>query len=170
MENDLTRALRSTLQTPKVRGIVDVVLRNPDGSIADHVHKENMVTDLYRMEFVFRDYIMDTQYLFIHENNRPMHIKRTAMRTVMPGTFDMSVTASKDGPNRLWTYSTVFAAPPSNRTFQTVGLSEYHETGAYTNVHPGPKAILAATVLGAPLTQLTTQTLEVTYRLAFQRT
>lgn len=170
MRKSLNQLLRGQSGPPRIKGIVDVVLRNEDGSIAQHAHQENMITDLFRMEFTINDLLLDTQYVFIHENNEVMHHKRTAMRTVLPGTFVMSTTASKDGPNRLWTFSVVFAVPPVNRTFQTVGLCETTDPNGYTNVFPGPQNITAATVLGSPITQLTTQTLEVTYRLAFQRT
>jgi len=170
MRKSLSQLLVGQPSLPIIHGIVDIVLRNDDGSIAEHVHKRNMITDAFRPQFVYNNRTLNTKYVFINENSEPMHPKRTAMRTVLPGTFVMSTTASMNGANRLWTYSVVFAVPPSNRTFQTVGLTETVDTGGYTGVRAGPSNIIAATVLGAPITQLTTQTLEVAYRLAFQRT
>lgn len=161
---------------PSVIGIVDVVVRNADGDVALDAdgkpmiyHKRNMTTDHLRYSMAINNLDMTATRIFINENSQPMHPKRTAMRTYLPGIWKMDVSASKDGPNRLWSYSTVFAAPPNNRIFQTVGLARNAETGPFTNFFGGPQNIQAATVLSAPVTQLTTQTLEVTYRLAFQR-
>lgn len=168
----LSELLSGESSIPKVTGIVDAVLRNEDGSIADHRHQKNMITDFFRIFFVYYTNAgasIAPNYVFLNHNSEPMHPKRTAMRNVLPGTFAMNLSPSFDGPNRIWTYSTVFVAPPSTRIFQTIGLSKSISTGTQNNVKAGPQGIFAATVLSSPITQTTSQTLEVNYRLAFQR-
>ena len=151
----LSELLRDVEGLPGVIGIVDAVLRNADGSIAQHEHKHNLVTEQFRSYLASPNdgNLIDTNYVFINENTEPMHRKISAMRSALPGTFVQSITAAKDGPNRIWTYATVFAV----------------NTGGYTNAFPGVHAIIAATVLSTAITQTPAQTLEVNYRLAFQR-
>ncbi len=168
--SDLLRESNENL--PRIEGLVDVVLRNADGSIAEAVHKRNMVTELFRMLFASNDHPIGAGNVnvFIHENAAAMHAKRTVMRTTMSNTWAQIVTPTRDGPNRLWTFQTVFAAPGTARVFQTVGISRNRSTTVIFNGKTGPTNIMAATVLGSPISQSTSQTLEVTYRLAFLRT
>lgn len=166
----LTELLKNVDRYPDITGIVDVILRDVHGDIVHHEHKHNLITEQLRSYYtVNANYTTHVQYVFINENTEPMHIKRSAMRTILPGTWSMLVTPSLDGVNRIWTYATVFAAPPATRTFRTVGLSNARDTGGFANITGGLNAIIAATVLSAPITQTTAQTLEVNYRLAFQR-
>ncbi len=156
-------------QLPHVEGIVDVVLKNEDGSIADHVHQKNMVLEFYRMLFYGTDIDLSTMYLFIGSNSEPMHPKRNSFRNLIPSPFSVNLAPTFDGPNRLWTYFNTFSAPAANRTFRTVGLGKNSTGATNSNANRGIVQVCAATVLGTPITQTTSQTLEVTYRLAFQR-
>ena len=167
----LSELLRGAEGPPSVMGIVDVVLRDENGEIVHHEHKHNLITDQFRTYWVTNNnQEIGAFYVFINENIEAMHAKRSAMRTILPGTWAQNITPSKDGPNRIWTYATVFAPPPVTRTFKTVGLTRAIENGGYTNIDGGPNSIVAATVLSSAITQTTAQTLEVNYRLAFQRT
>lgn len=165
----LSELLSGVEGLPGVTGIVDAILKNENGDIVQHEHKHNMITDAFRTWLGGNDNSFTSAYIFIHENTEAMHQKRSAMRTVLPGTWAQNVSQSFDGPNRIWTFATVFDAPPTTRTFKTVGLTRGRNTSGYTGVFEGPNSIIAATVLSATITQEMSQTLEVNYRLAFQR-
>jgi hypothetical protein len=171
IRKSLSELLRDENHMPGIVGIVDAVLRNEDGSIADHRHQKNMITDFFRIFFVYFNSggQISQNYVFLNQNTEAMHPKRTAMRNLLPGTFANSVSPIIDGDNRIWTYSTVFTAPPSTRIFQTIGLAKSTNTDTQNNVKAGPQGIFAATVLSSQVTQTTSQTLEINYRLAFQR-
>lgn len=155
-----------------VTGLVDMVIRNGDGTIAAHEHVHNMHTDIFRQQFVLSNTGYFNNYevgIFINENTQPMTYRRSFFNTSLPGTTGQAVVWSFDGVNRLWTTSTVFSNPPSNRTFRTIGI---YRGGlpAHGGVTGSNHVVFAATVLSQAYTQLTTQTLEVVYRLAFSRT
>lgn len=155
---------------PSIRGMVDAVLKDADGTIVQHLHQPNLITEYMRLLFVPNtDFNHHLMYLFINENTEPAHPARTSLRTTLPGTWAQNVTPSLNGPARIWTYQTVFAAPPAQRTIGTIGLTRGIASGGFTNVKGGPSSVCAMTVLSTPIVQTTAQTLEVSYRLAFQR-
>lgn len=167
----LAEMLKGQSGLPTVEGTIDAVLRDADGNILQHVHQHNMITEYYRLLFVPNgDWNHSTMYVFLNETTEAMHPKRSAMRTTLPGTWAINTGASFDGANRIWTYQTVFAVPPAQRTIRMIGLSRYINTAGYTNVKAGPMGICAATLLSTPIVQLVSATLEVSYRLAIQRT
>lgn len=171
MRKSLAELLKGQPSPPKIDGIVDVFLRDADGNILQHEHKHNLITEYHRLLFLPNgNFAHHTLYVFINETNEPAHFKRTMLRTTLPGTWAQNVTPSLDGTNRIWTYQTVFSAPPAQRTIRSVGLARRISTPGYTNVKSGPAAINAMTILSSPIVQSTTETLEVSYRLALQRT
>lgn len=167
----LSELFRGQPALPSVEGIVDAILRDADGNILQHVHQHNMVTEYFRLLYTPNDGTTHHgQYVFINETSEAMHVKRNSMRTTLPGTWSAAVTPTLDGPNRIWTYQTVFGVPPSQRTIRMIGLARNVDTTAYyTNVKGGPFSISAATLLTTPIVQTTAATLEISYRLAFQR-
>jgi len=172
MRKSLRELLIGQPGPPKIDGIVDVFLRDAKtGEILEHQHKRNLITEYHRILLgPNSDYTPTAMYVFINENSEAMHPKRTSMRTTLPGVWAMTNTPTIDGPNRIWTYQVVFAAPPSQRVIRTIGLARgIHTINGYTNLKNGIQAINAATVLSSPITQTTSATLEVSYRLAIQR-
>jgi hypothetical protein len=156
---------------PDVEGTIDAVLRDADGNILQHVHQHNMITEYFRLLFVPNgDWNHSPLIVFINETTEAMHPKRNSMRTTMPGVSLMAVSPSIDGVNRIWTYQTVFAVPPVQRTIRMIGLTRYASQDGFTNLKSGPGGICAATLLSTPIVQPTSATLEVSYRLAIQRT
>jgi len=155
-----------------IEGLVDVIVRNPDGSIDQHERKKNLITDTTRIMFSYpSSSLLSTNNIFIHQNSLPIFKAVTSMRSVISGTYAQAPSSSVlDGPNRLWTFTTTFAAPPSNRTFQTIGLCKSINNSGFTNLKLGPAGIMAATVLGTPINQSTIQTAEIVYRIALTRT
>lgn len=167
----LSQLLKGQLTLPDIKGTVDAVLRDADGSILQHVHQHNMITEYLRSLFLPNGNITHhQQYVFINETTEAMHVKRNAMRTTLPGTWAMASTPSLDGAGRIWTYQVVFAVPPAQRTIRMIGLTRNISTNGYTNVKCGPTGIVAATLLSTPIVQPPSATLEVSYRLAIQRT
>jgi hypothetical protein len=166
----LAELLRGQPGLPIVEGTVDAVLRDADGNILQHVHQHNMITEYHRLLFLDSQVTHHLLYVFLNETTEAMHPKRNAMRTTLPGVSHQNVTPTLDGPNRIWTYQSVFGFPPAQRTIRMIGLSRYVNTVGYTNVKVGPLGICAATLLSTPIVQLTSAILEVSYRLAIQRT
>lgn len=155
---------------PVLEGMIDAVLRAEDGSIIQHVHQHNLITEFFRLLYAPNgDFQHHIQSVFIHENSEPMHRKRTAMRTTMPGEFAQQTTPTLDGPSRIWTYQTVFAAPATQRTIRTIGLCRAASGSGFTGLRVGVAGITAATLLSSPIVQTTSSTLEVSYRIAIQR-
>lgn len=155
-----------------VNGLVDMVIRNDDGTIAAHEHIHNMHTDIFRQQFVLSNsgfFGSSDTHIFINENTEPMSYRKSFWVTALPGVVAQTVPWSIDGVSRLWTASTVFGNPPSNRTFRTIGIGRGGE-GPYGAITRAQHVTFAATVLSQSYTQLTTQTLEIVYRLAFSRT
>jgi hypothetical protein len=165
----LSELFRGHAALPSVTGIVDAVLRDSEGNILQHVHQYNMVTEYFRLLFAENSSEHDDQYVFINETSEAMHVKRNSLRTTLPGTWYASVSPTIDGASRLWTYQTVFAVPPAERTIRMIGLARNVSTVGYTNLKSGPASISAATLLTTPIVQGIAATLEVSYRLAFQR-
>ena len=166
----LAQMLRGQSGPPVFEGTVEAVLRDADGGVVQRVCQKNLVTEYFRALLTKVDIEINGQYVFINETTEQMHVKRNAMRTTLPGVWQMAVTPTLDGPNRIWTYQTTFAAPPAERTIRVIGLTRQVETTGFTNVKVGPLAICAATSLSTPIVQPTSSTLEVSYRLAIQRT
>ena len=155
---------------PNVEGTIDAVLRDADGNILQHVHQHNMITEYYRLLFAANDLAHANMCVFLHETTEAMHHKRSSMRTTMPGVSLIGVVPAIDGPNRIWTYQVVFDRPPVQRTIRMVGLTRNASQDGFTNLKSGPSGICAATLLSTPIVQLVSATLEVSYRLAIQRT
>lgn len=169
-KKSLSELLSGQPAPPQVEGIIDAVLKDADGNILQHVHQHNLITDYFRLLFApTNNFAHHINAVFIHENSEPMHRKRTMMRTVLPGTFAQSSTPTLDGPSRIWTYQSVFAAPVTQRTIRTIGLCRDADASGFTGLKLGVFGIIAATRLSSPIIQTTSSTLEVSYRLAFQR-
>ena len=158
-----------------VRGMVDVVVRNDDGSIAGHHRSRNMVLDTFRVLLASMNSSLwgfdfnTNQIMFIHENNQPIFKHGSTIRSVLAGTRSASVTWTIDGPNRLWSTGIVIASGQPTRTFQSVGIAYNQSLSGAGGITGGYLTVLAMTLLSAPVTQLNTQSLELTYRFSFSR-
>lgn len=171
MRQSLSEVVFSDAKPVSMSGTVDVIIRNIDGSIHQHERKKNIICDSTRLLMSRTDTsITSAINVFIHQNSSQIIKQITSLRSVISGTFAQVPSISLDGPNRLWTFTTTFAAPPSNRTFQTIGLTRSLSTSGFTNLKEGVSGIMAMTVLGSPISQTTLQTAEIVYRIALTRT
>jgi hypothetical protein len=162
-----------------VKGFVDVVVRNEDGSVADHRHQRNIVLESFRPMLGFFSIenstsfqataFGDNQWIFIHENNQPINRHNSFWRSTTPGTVVLALTWTRDGANRIWSTSGVIASGQPTRTIQTIGISVNQSTSTGGGVTANIGRVWSATVLSSPVTQLNTQSLEITYRYAFSR-
>lgn len=169
----LHQQIRPNLKGRKFVGEVEVRVVNEDGTIDQVVKKKNAATRWLNMWWAFNDRLDTTMEVFVAtDDGHDMH----PWKSVIPGNHtsdsDLADVRSLDSANLIWTFQTTFSAPTVDRVFRYVGLkyqSADNNAGTspnYIQLHPN---VIAATRLTANLTQTTTQTLEITYRLAWQR-
>ncbi len=120
---------------------------------------------------VTSELIWELRYVFVANDDG--HVM-DRWKSVLPYNYttdsSQGNTRALDSANLIWTFQTTFGAPAANRTFRYVGLSlSDFTTAPAPNYHQLNCNVVAATRLTSQLTQTTTQTLEVTYRLAWQR-
>jgi hypothetical protein len=168
---DLHQRIRPKKMGIKVEGEIEARIINADGSVDQVVKQSNLSTDYLKIRWMFNNQVVTTMYVFIaNDDGWPMH----EWKSVIPGNHTTDSTRgdvrSLDSANLIWTFQTTFPAPLVDRVFRYVGLKDQEAAAAITPVwtinNPG---VYAATRLTAELTQTTTQTLEITYRLAWQR-
>lgn len=154
------------------QGHVDVLVRNADGSVDQAESKSNLATGLWDAVSSSIDPYANqrTQHnLFILPNdNGEMNVYRTAARHLYPENYEVAVDASVNTTTATWTWTAVFSAPSQNRVFRYVGLKDRSSIGG-DNVGRSVTYIYAMTKLTADISQSTTQTLEVVYRVSFSR-
>lgn len=153
------------------RGEAEVKIFNADGSLDQAVKQKNAETPFLRALFNFQDQARTTMIVFIaNDDGWPMDRWKSFIPHNYTTDSHQADGRSLDSANLIWTFQTTFAAPAVNRTFRYVGLSA-SDWGPAPSPHYFIKNnnVYAATRLTSQLTQTTTQTLEVTYRLAWQR-
>lgn len=157
----------------KMQGHVDLIVRNPDGSIDQAVSKTNLATSLWDGVQVLSPWSVSNQRslfnLFILPNdNGEMTPYKTAARHLYQNNYEVAVDASVNTATSTWTWTAVFSAPSQDRTFRYVGLKARNTIGT-DNTGRSVTYIYAMTKMTADITQSTVQTLEVVYRVSFSR-
>lgn len=152
-------------------GIVDIVLRNEDGSIDKHIHQRNLVLNVTTMLRAYMNYANFTPaYLFVLEKDRPLKRYEGLSRNLSKyGTGIVTATVTPDINNRIVTMSAVIPVPSAPRPISIIGCSKGSIETLAGNVRITPVNWMAATRLSAAIIQGTSQTVEVSYRIAFQR-
>ena len=169
----LHQQIRPNLKGRAFVGEVEARIVNADGGVDQVVKQKNMSTGWLNISWGFNDRNDTVMEVFVaSDDGWPMH----PWKSVIPGCHssdsDLGDTRALDSANLIWTFQTTFGAPAVDRVFRYVGLKyQSAASGAgvapyWHQMHPN---VIAATRLTANLTQTTSQTLEITYRLAWQR-
>lgn len=170
----LHQQIRPKLMTMGFVGEVEAKLVNADGSVDQVVKQKNAATTwLNKLWQVANDRNETSMEVAIaNDDGWPMHPWKSLLVNNYTTDSQQVDDRSLDSANLIWTFQTTFSAPAADRIFRYVALgfqasdaavasSPYYTQHLYN--------IIAATRLTAQLTQTTTQTLEITYRLAWQR-
>lgn len=153
----------------KVDGHVDLVVRNADGTVDQAVSKPNLATSLWNDRWSYGGVNLRNMYLCIlPDDNGDMDPYKTAGRHLYPNNYEVAVTASVNSSTSTWTYTGVLGTPSADRTFRYVGLR--HNAAAVTDsTARAASFIYAMTRMTTNISQTTSQTLEVVYRVSFSR-
>lgn len=152
----------------KVDGHVDLVVKNEDGSVDQAVSKSNLTTQLWPLSWQrYNGPNLRSLTMFIApDDNGQMETYKTMIRHLYPENYAVSVTATLNATTETWTYTGVFGLPSLNRVFRYVGLCSNVPTEGTARAAGG---IFAMTRMTSDISQTTTQTLEVVYRVSFSR-
>lgn len=157
-----TRAQESML-----KGFVDAVCREADGSVAWEVHQANLLTDFGRRRFMLVGFpgtsLNKANYLFTSPGTESPLLGRTLLpddgNASSSQVTSVQIAPAYDTATLTNTWNNTFAAPAANRTIGLIGLTRL------THQSYGVGQILAYTLLSPAKVQTTTQTLEVQYRI-----
>lgn len=154
----------------KVDGIVDMIVREQDtGRVVQHLHQKNMVTEAFRQYwFTLSSMAGGNVGIWLSELSDTWNAFRTLERFYLLGTVFQTTSLTTTPSTLTWLYQTTFSAPSGTRTINSIGLGR--STTAPTGNAKVVSGIMAATILGTPIVQTNTQTLEVNYRLLLSRT
>lgn len=157
-----------------VKGHVDAIVRNSDGSVDQLVSKDNLATSLWNDAWMIREQnLRYLDLLILPDDNGVMTPYKTAGRHLYSGQYEVDCYASVDGATSTWTYTGVFPAPTgipagTSRSVRYIGLKTSNNQGT-DNTARYAQYIFAMTRMTSDITQSTTQTLEVVYRVSFSR-
>lgn len=161
---------RPTRKTFRREGVVEVLLRNDDGSVDEVVKQKNAETRWLQILYVYPGRDERNHEVFIaNDDGWPMHPWKSVLPSNYSTDSDQVAFRTLDSTNLVWTFQTTFSAPAADRTFRYVGLKyKDADSGLSGTARLNPN-VIAATRLTSSLTQTTTQTLEITYRISWQR-
>jgi len=136
------------------------------------VHHNLMTRYLHNAMYNGDIFASSLGYIFLSNDERPMNVRKNALRTSYPTTVPMHVLCSAftvNVPSRTWTFTGTIPAPATGkvRYYRTVGVSNNQAYDAYTNAHC-LVTIIAATLLSEMKTQTDAQLVNVNYRLAWE--
>ena len=161
-----------------IKGHVDFIVRNEDGSIDQVVSKTNLTTELWLPSWLAR--ASDMRYLrvfILPDDGGEMHPLKTAGRHRYPQNYEVySYPEDGAGANKMtvnsstktWSFPAIFGQPSSNRSFRYIGLRTSRAQDTDGNARSA-NFIYAMTKLTSDISQATTQTLEAVYRISFTR-
>lgn len=154
----------------KVNGHVDAIVRNEDGSVDQAISKSNLATDLWNERFMWPSVDLRNMYVFIlpDDNGNPEPF-RTAARHVYSNAYDAYVTASVNTSTSTWTWTAVLGTPSVNRVFRYIGLRTGDQGQHGDASMRAASYIYNLTKMTSDISQTTSQTLEVVYRVSFTR-
>jgi hypothetical protein len=144
-----------------IKGFIDGVCREADGSPAWEVHQPNLITDFGRR--IWCDQLIGSAAgVFIcGVGETPLATRMTLIDNGGTSTsYSTTVSATNDSNTNTKSWSYTFGTPGTNRTVAAIGLFIPTQNGVY-----GATNIVAYSLLSPPKTQSTTQTLELSYRL-----
>jgi hypothetical protein len=152
-----------------IKGFFDVLCKNPDGSVDWEVHQPNLLTDTGRRLWMyngiyrgglFTSGVADTPVAGRCSLNESYGTSQILTTDTVPTVDWGAITKS---------VSTTFGTPGSNRQIATVGFVTNFISASYlNNVTYGPNWIVCYSRINPVKTQLTTQTLEISYRLTMK--
>lgn len=156
----------------KHTGEFELITRNPDGSVDSHIRQPNAATEALRYSWFksnnnYAGSFINGSQIIIWENSNALNPWWWADRVFVPGTYNAGASYSYTPSTRTWLIQCTFGAG-TTRTFQTVGWCLNPHTGFFGNGRAF-WTLHAATVLSQPVTQTSVQTLEVNYRITYQR-
>lgn len=157
-----------------VKGHIDLVVRNEDGSIDQIVSKDNLATSLWNDVWLFGFQDLRSLNLFIlPDDNGTMNQFKTAGRHLYSGQYEVNSSASVNTSTSTWTYTGVLGSPTgipagTARSVRYIGLKTSNPEGTESNTRYA-QYIFAMTRMTSDITQSTTQTLEIVYRVSFSR-
>jgi hypothetical protein len=152
----------SAWPTKMVRGYVDAVCREADGSVAWEAHQPNLFTDHGRRRLFHTGFTAAAlSHIFTSPSQEPPAIGRDTLLDDGNASSSQSAACNPtyDSLTLTKTFTTTFAAPTTTRSIGTIGF------GVGRGAAYGVSKIYAYTRLSPAKTQTTTQTLEVQYRL-----
>lgn len=157
----------------KVSGHVDLIVRNPDGSVDQAASKSNLTTSLWSDNWHYADSLSGLiptvmNVIILPDDDGEMNPYKTVGRHMYSSNYEVNATASINTTTDTWTWTVVFNQPSVNRTISYIGLRTRTESQVATNSRLAG-GIFAMTKMTSPITQTTVQTLEVVYRVSFTR-
>jgi hypothetical protein len=144
----------------RIKGFIDAVCRNDDGSVGWEVHQPNLITDLGRRLWSFQWFGSTAQIFICGVAETPLASRCALIDSNLSTAYATGATPTNDSNTNTKSWSFTFATPGSNRTVAAIGVA-----------YPTPAAnfgainIMAYSLLTPPKTQSTSQTLELSYRL-----
>jgi hypothetical protein len=172
---DLHRSEGQSQMALRLDGHVDLIVRNDDGTVDQAASKSNLTTELWLDNWHYYGVDLRYMYLFIlPDDGGEMHPLKTAGRHLYPDNYEVSLgpdqsNISINNATRTWTFTAVFGQPSSNRSFRYLGLRARNNPAGIDGNAKNENFIFAMTRMTSDVTQTTTQTLEVVYRVSFTR-
>ena len=155
-------------------GEFEVIVRDPDGSVASHIKQHNAATEVLRWQWYkaneqqINSNVPLNARIAIWENSAPLNAWAFSGRYFMPGTFSVPASYTYTPSTHTWLIQGVFGAG-TTRTLQTVMWCYNTLSTVFFGTGRAFGQCQAYTVLSQPVIQLSTQTLEINYRITFTR-
>jgi len=158
----------------KPHGHVDIVVRNADGSVDQAMSKSNLTTSLWNDNWHFSygstyEDLTSMYVIILPEDGDDMNPYKTMGRHLYPNNYEVFTTASVNTSTKTYTYTVAFGQPSSDRTVRYVGLRTSIAAQRTSGAARFADGIFAMTKLTSDITQTSSQTLEVVYRVSFTR-
>jgi hypothetical protein len=142
-----------------LKGSVDLVCREVDGSIAWQHHQDNLITDHGRRRWMENSF--GGTNIVLSSSQETPDFRRNLLAGPADGVSiaSGSATYSANTTTSVKTWTFTFPTPSAPRIIGTIGLGSI-------NARVGLSALYCYLLLTPPKTQSTTQTLEAVYKVA----
>lgn len=151
----------------KVKGRITARLRDKaTGEILEEREEENTLSTFFFYYLLYWNTNCSTMEISIQNNPNEYNALENGRPSSIVGTFSQAAASSFSWGTMTRTYSTTFDAPTQNRIIRWIGFNQ----GTYTTGNlKVARYVMTGKTLSVPITQTTTQTLEIVYRLTFVR-
>jgi len=155
---------------PRLYGEVSITVRDvKTDKIVQQIKQKNLITRTYWERRTYYGYVLSTPNILVSNDDDQMFFRKTIIRNTFSSIGSkVSNTIEVNNTSKTWTFRVNYDTPPTtDRTIYWVGLGDYGE-GVLGNCRSS-QWILAGTKLSSAITQTTSQTLAIVYRIALVR-